>query len=276
MPEKARATFAQRQVGRRLRMYRELAGKTQEDAAEALDCDVSTIYRLESAKTAVNVGHVSALADVYGLARDEKDALVHLVKGSKTRGFTDPYLGAVSQPLSMYGDAERTAVRIEDYCVVVLSGLLQTRQYARQVIWQAKDRDLTTERRQALLSYRMDRQEIFGRPEPPECQFVIHEAALRTQVGSREVMLGQVERLYELDAAPTVSIRFWPCSAGLHEWAAAPFTILHLPDAADPDLVYVENQSEARYLETDRQVSTYMTQLEDMFSRATPIKEFTP
>ena len=241
MAEKVRATFAQRQVGRRLRMYREAAKKTQEDAAAALDCDVSTIYRLESAKTAVNVGHVSALADIYDLTREDKDALVQLVKGSKTRGFTDPYLGAVSQPLWMYGDAENTAVRIEDYCLAVLSGLLQTRQYARHVIWQARDMDLTEERRNALLAYRMDRQKIFTRPNPPQCKFVVHEAALRTQVGSQEVMLGQVKRLRELDAMPTVNIRFWPYAIGLHEWAAAPFTILHFPDAADPDLVYVEN-----------------------------------
>lgn len=89
-------------------------------------------------------------------------------------------------------------------------------------------------------------------------------------------MLGQIEHLYELDAAPTVDIRYWPYSAGLHEWAAAPFTILRFPEVEDHDVVYVENQSEARYLETDTQVSTYMNQLADMFSRAKTIKEFTP
>ena len=268
-------TLAQRRLSMRLRATRIAAGRSQEDAAMALDCDVTKIYRIESGRTAAKPADVQALGFTYGLDRKGIDDLVSLSRGAKVRGWTDNYLDMIPSDLSMLADLETSARLIMDYSVEKVPGLLQTENYARSVIDLAGE--LSDEKRDGLLKFRLERRDrVFRRNARPRLQFVVHEATLRVQVGSRKILFDQIAHLRDLDAQGMAEIRVWPFTAGLHRWMSGAFILLEFGSKNDPDIVYTENQVEARYLESVQQVSRFSTMFHDMRSGSVPMKEFTP
>jgi len=267
-------TLAQRRLSVRLRAARVMAGRSQEDAATALDCDVTKIYRIESGRTAAKPADVQALGFTYGLDRRAIDDLVSLSRGSKVRGWTDNYLDMIPSDLSMLADLESSARLIMDYSVEKVPGLLQTEDYARSVIDLAGE--LPRAKREGLLRFRLERRDrVFGRNQAPGLQFVIHEAALRVEVGSAKILAAQLDYLRSLDDAAAADIHVWPFGAGLHRWMSGAFILLEFGSGNDPDVVYTENQVEARYLETREQVSRFSMMFQDRRSESVPLKEFT-
>jgi len=68
----------------------------------------------------------------------------------------------------------------------VLSGLLQTEDYARVIL--AVNPGVTDDQVTARLATRLERQAILTRDEPPTMWFLMDEAALRRRVGSPQVI----------------------------------------------------------------------------------------
>ncbi|GAB3276781.1 helix-turn-helix domain-containing protein [Kineosporia babensis] len=266
-------TLAQRRLSERLRAARVAAGRSQEDAATALDCDVTKIYRIESGRTAAKPADVQALGFTYGLDRKSIDDMVLLSRGAKTRGWTDNYLDMIPSDLSMLADLEANACTILSYSVEKVPGLLQTEDYARSVIDLADE--LPSAKRESLLRFRLERQErLLDRESAPRLGFVIHEAALRVAVGSRSVLSGQISSLRELDSDDVADIRVWPFSAGLHRWMSGAFILLEFASRNEPSVVYTENQVAAHYLESREQVSRFASMFQDLRNRSIPMKEF--
>ncbi|MBT0772860.1 helix-turn-helix domain-containing protein [Kineosporia sp. J2-2] len=271
------STLAQRRLAVQLRAVRVEAGRSQEDAAVALDCDVTKIYRIESGRTAAKPADVQALGFTYELDRKRIDHLVALARGAKTRGWADQYLDMIPDGLSMLADLEAYATSILDYSVEKVPGLLQTEEYARHVIDLADE--IPADRREGLLKFRLERkQRVLSRKPLPRLQFTLHEAALHVEVGSRKVLVDQLAHLRELVGSGLVEINVWPFTAGLHRWMSGAFIVLGFEGGpqGDPSLVYVENQIEARYVESQQQVSRFVEKFGDMWARSVPIKEFKP
>jgi transcriptional regulator with XRE-family HTH domain len=94
----------------------------------------------------------------------------------------------------------------------IVHGLLQTEDYARALI--AAVPRVPAETATARLEQRMERQRrVLMRDEPPSAWFIIDELCLYREVGSTEVMAGQVRRLREVAAMPTVTVQVLPAIA---------------------------------------------------------------
>lgn len=98
--------MAHRRPAIRLRAEREEARRSQEDAALALDCGVTRIYRIETRRTVAKAADVQALGFVYGMDRTSIDDLVSLVRGATVRGWTDSYVDMIPSSLSMLAELE--------------------------------------------------------------------------------------------------------------------------------------------------------------------------
>ncbi|MCD5353533.1 helix-turn-helix domain-containing protein [Kineosporia mesophila] len=268
-----RATIAQRQVANRIRMYRLRAKKTQEEAAMAFGCAVWKIRRMEAGKVAATAGDVRELAVIYGLDARETEALVGLAKGAKARGFTST-LDSMPQGLTLLVGLEAQASTMKDYSASYVTGLLQTPDYIRAII--RADPDVPEDSVEPLVDFRLSRQQLLGAENSLKAQFLVHEAALRTRIGPPQLMQDQLNHLVELNESEAVTIRIWPFEAGLHPLLAAPFIVMGFDDPADPDVVYLENHLEARYLEIPTQVHKFEMMFTDAFDQAQPIKEFRP
>jgi Domain of unknown function (DUF5753) len=94
----------------------------------------------------------------------------------------------------------------------VLSGLLQTNDYARALLLTYPG--VTDDQVTARLERRMERQRhVLARDDPPDTWFVVDQMALYRQVGSPEIMAAQMTRLAEIARLPHVKVQVLPAVA---------------------------------------------------------------
>jgi hypothetical protein len=166
--------------------------------------------------------------------------LAKLNREAKRKGWWQLYSDI---PYSTYIGLEAEAKTLLTYQHVI-PGLLQTEAYAEAINRQT----LTNPRDDALeqqLEVRMERQGVLTRPDPLELRAVLDEAALRRLVGGKEVMKAQLQTLLELGARQNIIIQVIPFSAGAHPGTlVGSFVILQYDHPADPDVIYVEGDSD--------------------------------
>jgi hypothetical protein len=104
---------------------------------------------------------------------------------------------------------EAEAFAVHDYSLGLIPGLLQTKEYALALMSEScppLDDETVDERVRARLA----RQDALTRRTKTVYGFVIHETALRMEVGGREVMRHQQEHLLDVGALRNVSIQVLP------------------------------------------------------------------
>jgi transcriptional regulator with XRE-family HTH domain len=168
-----------------------------------------------SRRTGINPGHLSRIENgrrppTEALA-DACDAVFPERRGwfreyfEDSRAWTPP--GFRSWP-----EYEDKAARLSDWWPSVISGLIQTEDYARALLCTLPG--ATAEAVTARLANRMERQRrVLFRDDPPSVCYVVDHAALYRRVGSAEVMAAQMSRLLEVALLPNVSLQVLPATA---------------------------------------------------------------
>ena len=106
-------------------------------------------------------------------------------------------------------EVENKAATLRDWYPGILTGLLQTEDYARAVLSVAPG--VSDEVVKARLTGRMARQQrVLMREDPPSAWFVIDEMSLYRRVGSPQVMAGQMRHLLEVAAMPKITLTVMP------------------------------------------------------------------
>ncbi|WP_089921929.1 helix-turn-helix domain-containing protein [Lentzea albida] len=105
----------------------------------------------------------------------------------------DLYFAQASDNVGTLALTEAMATRIFSYDVLIVHGLMQTEEYARQLFIDSHIE--APEDIARLVQARMDRQTILRRPNRPECVFFVHELALRMQLGDARIREDQYLRL---------------------------------------------------------------------------------
>lgn len=158
---------------------------------------------------------------------------------------------------------EDKATRLCDWWPSVLSGLLQTSDYARALLltYPAVTDDQVT----ARLTRRMERQRrVLACDDPPETWFVVDQMALYRQVGSPEIMAAQMTRLAEIAGAPHVKVQVLPAVA--HPANASGFMIA--------DAAALCEHVRGSFVYTDRQsVSSLGAMFDTLRSECWPVSE---
>ncbi|MGW8379947.1 helix-turn-helix transcriptional regulator [Streptomyces sp. ODS28] len=132
-----------------------------------------------------------------------------------------------------YAELEAKATEIRTYQVQVVHGLLQTEEYAREVLRPARPVDLD-----GLTRARMDRQQALTGERALRFWMVLDEAALCRTVGKPSVMRAQLARLLEYRESPQVVIQVLPNSAGAHAGFNGSVTLMSFDDSLD--IAYAE------------------------------------
>lgn len=132
-----------------------------------------------------------------------------------------------------YAEYEGLASSIKIYENFLIQGLVQTEQYAREVL-RAGQRENKLEE---LVTARMDRQEILRRDDPPWLVVLLDESTIRRVVGDRHVMRQQLEHLLTAMREPNITIRIVPAGAPIYPSGAFNLLGFH----GKPDVGYVES-----------------------------------
>jgi hypothetical protein len=91
---------------------------------------------------------------------------------------------------------------------------------------------------------------------------------LHRQVGGPQVMRDQLAHIDQLAARPNVTVQVLPFTAGAHLAMLGSFTVMQFPDPADRDVVYLEAETGALYLEKPEDVRRYSLMIDYLRAQA--------
>lgn len=247
-----------RRLAAELRRLREAAQLTCDEVAARLDCSASKISRIETGRVLVSPRDVRDLLAIYGVPEDQRASFVQLARESREKGWWHTWTD-VQPHFATYLGMESEASEIRQYAVARVPTLLQTEDYARAVVTGSR---VGTGRypgpADRIVMMLMERQRL-ARVSPPAVQVVLDEAALRRQVGGRQVMRRQIEHLIELSSMKTTVLQFIPFTTGAHVTLDLPFVVLAFPDPADSDVAAIGYPTGMVWLEDAAEVHSYNT-----------------
>jgi transcriptional regulator with XRE-family HTH domain len=171
-------------LAKQLKLLREQAGLTLEEAAPQLDFSVSRLSRIENAQVRIDVHWVRGMLDLYDVGGGRWTELVELARESNRPGWWKAYgLGDNS-----YIAFETEARRVHIFSLGYVTGLLQTADYARALMV-AVPVPRTPEQLDNEVAARVYRQQrLTSADNPLELVTVIDESALHRTVGGLGVL----------------------------------------------------------------------------------------
>jgi transcriptional regulator with XRE-family HTH domain len=261
-------TLLRRRLAAELRRLRDASGLGIDEVATHLCCSTSKVSRVETGRVAAMQRDVKDMLDLYRVEGERREALLELARQARRKeDWWDAYGDFPN--VRTYTAFERAANSIRIWQSMLIPGLLQVEQYARRTI-AASLPNLPEAQLDRFLRLRLDRQALLERPDAPDLEVVLDEAALRRLAGWREVMGEQVDRLIDAGERPNVNFQVLPFDAGPHGGLAESFRMLGFPDAADPDLVHLEHPTGDIYLTSAGQVARYRELLQRAQALALP------
>ncbi|PVC86061.1 DNA-binding protein [Streptomyces sp. CS131] len=257
-----------RRVGAELKRLREKAGVKMEEAAERIGGDKPKISRQENGRQGVSKLEIEALLALYGVSDERlRTALTTLAREGRRKGWWAQYSDILPAGFQERLSIESDAARILTFQPMLVPGLLQTVEYATEVI-RSVDKDVTEGERDSYIEVRKARQEIFTRDNPPQYVCLLDEAVLRREVGGPAVMVAQLDKILEMNNPPKLTIQVVPFSQGWHAGADGAFNIYSYPDPMDLDVVNLDYLDGALYLEEDQPVGRYQLAFDELRATA--------
>jgi transcriptional regulator with XRE-family HTH domain len=266
---RASPTVRRRRLGAELRRYREAAGLTIDLVADRMECSTSKVSRLETGQTGASPRDVRDMLALYQVPPDEIEDLVGLARQARQKGWWQPFGSVLT---GAYVGFEAAASRIRSYEAQCVPGLVQTEAYARALLVAVR-RELTEAEREDRIRVRMARQALLTQDDPMDFWVVLDEAVLARPIGGPGVMRAQLDHLRMVAGLPNVTVQILPFSAGAHSGMEGSFSILHYPEEADPDVVYVAMATGGVFQEKPDELSRFSTVFDHLRANALPPAE---
>ncbi|MFJ7337893.1 helix-turn-helix domain-containing protein [Streptomyces sp. NPDC101116] len=264
-------TVRRRRLGKKLRALRDAQGLTLEDVADKSSgaFTVAKLSRLETARSAAKPADVERLLDLFGVDDAElRGALLSLAREGAQRGWWHSYRGVLSPVYEDLISLEHEASSVRSWQMGVIPGLLQTGEYAREIITATAMSAAVEGRIDPLVEVRLARQAVLTRESPVNLWAIIAEGALHTTCLGEGVMRDQLSRLLERSRRPNVTIQVLPSDAPPHVGQMGSYSILSFEEQADLDVVHVESLTSALYVEESEHVGVYRDAFERLRAAA--------
>ncbi|MEU9783148.1 helix-turn-helix transcriptional regulator [Streptomyces phaeochromogenes] len=231
-----------RKLRDRLRRLRESAGYTQRQVADEMEWSLSKIIRIETGTVGISITDLRALIAYYGVGDSgESETLIAMARAAKERPWWDRYKGKADPAFLLSLGYEGAASIIRSFEPMLVPGLLQTEEYALEVLRVMS----SPEKVDALVELRLERQERLLRADGPEMHFIVDESVVARRVGSASVMRRQIRRLKALVDHPKIIFRVLPFGAGLHQHYKTPYVLYEFEDAEEDFVLYLEQDTQS-------------------------------
>jgi len=249
----AAGTTAQRlRVGAELRQLREQAGISGEHVALALGWSQPKVSRIETARTTFTIRDVAALLTFYGVSEDVRAELLALTAQDTGEGAWIVRAGGFPRRQGSLAYLETGASHIRQYQPAVVPGLLQTRDYAREIARAAGASDP-----EGIASARIRRQEILTSQNAPRFEVLLDARALLFLPGSPEVLMGQIRSLMRRSQDGIVLLRLIPLRVLQRAVSATPFTLYDFRAPDSPSVAFIETPTGDVYYSSPDDVVRY-------------------
>ncbi|TDC67401.1 XRE family transcriptional regulator [Actinomadura sp. GC306] len=264
MPER-RPTIRERRLAAELRRLRERSTLRLDQVVVVLQergagrWSTPKLSRIETAAQGIKPADVDHLCDVYNAAPEKREALLTLARSARQRGWWDAYADTIHTDYASYIELEAEASSLRCYNALMINGLLQTDEYAHEIIRVGLMQFAPLSEVDRRVEIRKTRQGRLLAQDlgPLRVWSIIDEAALSRTIGSPDIMARQCEHLLELSENPNVVLQVLPFAAGAHPATTGAFVHMEFPERHMPDVVYLDGLTSALYIEDDAQVHTY-------------------
>lgn len=230
-----------RRLRTELRRARLDAGLTQEQVATAMDWSLSKLIRIENGSVGISTNDLRAILLHYKIVDETHvSELLALARAARERSWWSSYSDSVPPRLLQLIEYETAALIARNFQPLLVPGMLQTEEYAR-VSSRQLDPHMSASRVEALVEVRIKRQDLLRRSDAPLQFFIMDEAVVRRIVGGGDVMRRQLQHVIDVSEMPNVTVEIVPFTAGLFPGLQSQFLIYEFPDAADDDVLYLED-----------------------------------
>lgn len=247
-------------LGHELRKRREQRGITREDAGNRIRASASKISRMELGRVGFKLRDIEDLLKMYGVSdRKTIKELLEVARESNKPGWWKEYGDSLHKWFIRYVGFEEAADHIRIYESQFVPGLLQTEEYAREIISGGVETDMVTEQR---IEARLRRQKRVESDANMRMWVILDEAAVRRPIGviSRgpEIMRRQIEHLIHLSGGhDNITLQIIPFSVGAHAAEAGSFTLLRYSEFELADMVYLEQLHDGELIDRRNVVEAY-------------------
>ena len=215
-----------RRLAAALTTARKNAGKTQAQAAAAMESSLSTVQRIEKGITRIKINDLRELMRFYGIT-DQWDQLLDIGRDARKPPWWGKYRKDAPKGLLTLIEHESVASAIKQFETTFVPGILQTEDYAGAVLEARYDEKTHPGRVKALVELRTKRRELLDVENPPRFHFVLDESVIHRVVGGRPIMREQLHQLIEATNKPNVTLEIVPFAAGAYSgMGISPFEIV--------------------------------------------------
>ncbi|GHH82180.1 helix-turn-helix domain-containing protein [Streptomyces capitiformicae] len=212
-----------------LRKLRERAGLTSTEAAKLLGTSSGQLSNVESARFGVSPDRIRAMAGVYSCTdQSYVDALVAMAAEKPRSCWWDAYRDVLPSGFLTLAELEHHATALRTAFTAHIPGMLQTPDHAREIFRHVIPSPTPPEVERRV-SHRVQRQDVIYRANPHPYSTVIHEAALRMQVGGRSVARAQLQHLLDIGERDHITIRVLPYDVGAFPGSGQSINYLYGP-----------------------------------------------
>jgi transcriptional regulator with XRE-family HTH domain len=251
-------TVRRRRLAAELRGIRESKGKSGDTVAAALKWSPSKISRYERARTGLRPREVERLLDYYEITGPRRALLLGLAEDAAQKGWWEEHADSLSEDYKQFIGLEHEATSMAIWHVDVVTGLLQTEEYARHIIGSySRVEPVAPGMIGRLVRVRMRRQQVLNR-DGLELSVVLDESVLKRRIGDESVMYDQLQRLVKEADRPNLTLQVLPLDAH-HSVFGESFVIFGFGQDADAmlqDVVSTEHLRSGFTLEGER--DTYL------------------
>ena len=255
----------ERRLAHELRLLRTASQLHGKDVAATLGWSASKVSRIENGRTGIGEDDLERLVELYRVPDEQAGYLRRLAPSARPRGWWDAYAETLSAGYANLIRLESGSSALRCYGALVPHALLQTADFAREVILSTWERPspAEVERRVQVCRRRQDVLDPSRDDGGLRLCAVVDESVLRRSVvpGDPErdaaIRRGQLERLAAVAARPNVTLQVLPFAAGLPPVTAGSFSVLDSPASGAPDVVYLENKTRIFFIDAEAEVHRY-------------------
>jgi transcriptional regulator with XRE-family HTH domain len=240
---------------------------TGEQLSGRLGWSAAKVSRIETGRTAIALRDLHLLLDLYELPYAHREWLIGLGENALRPGWWDAHADILAPEYAMLIALEAQAESIGWYAAQIVPGLLQTEDYAREII-RSSVLIFPPSEIERRVRVRMTRQRVLTGDAALRLRVVLDETVLTKTVGDDAIMAAQLRHLADTATWSNVDIQVLPNTVGAHPAINGEFMVVHFPEPSSRDVAYIESLTRSLCIEDDAEVLWYNLAMDRLRSLA--------
>jgi transcriptional regulator with XRE-family HTH domain len=238
--------------------------RTGAEVAKALRWSPAKISRYELGQSSFPIDEVARLFEFYEVPEPRRSKLLALAEDANKRGWWEQFADSLAPEYLEFIGLEAEAESVIHWAITGVPGLLQTREYAREVHLSYQNAvPIPPGLIDRRVGVRMLRQEVLTTRRPPlQLSVVLDESILLRRIGAPGLMRSQLLHMATVSELPNVELRILPLDRGFSP-PPGPFMVFGFPAEDETaklgDVVSIEGLTDN--LQVEGEIDTYIYRL---------------